>query len=97
MNQITMNQTPADLNETECAVLNACAMQIVYETSCEFGYADDVKIEGMTKHQIAGYVSQLCQKGYIDIEPDSKQMMLRDKAAVLYDRHFETMADIMGV
>lgn len=91
MNQIKMNQMPDDLNETEVLVLNACASQIVSETGCEFAYADDVKIDGMSKHQVAGYVGSLSSKGYISVEPDSKQMMLKNKAANLYDRYFETI------
>lgn len=59
-----------NLNEKENAVFAA-----IVENSESYGegpyfVGDEIKVEGITDHQMRGYFSQLIQKGYIDkVEP----------------------------
>jgi hypothetical protein len=78
---------PEDLNEGEYKVLLACAKNIDHNTGIEFGYADEVKVEGLSKHQIAGYISQLSQKRYITIDDECQQMSFMDKSVLQFDNH----------
>lgn len=48
-------------------VLKAALDSIDEESGGEFGYASDVKVEGLSKKQVSGYLSQLVQKGYLTI------------------------------
>jgi hypothetical protein len=73
------------LNEFEIAVLNACVSEIMSCTGGEFGYSDDVEVEGLTKKQIGGYLSQLSQKKVISIYDDWKQMHLKELAEQYVD------------
>ena len=59
------------LNENELKVLSACKDAIVKETRCEFGRFDFVVVEGMSKNQLKGYISQLQTKGLVSIDESS--------------------------
>lgn len=68
------------LNENELIVLNACVEEVINCTRSEFGYSDDVKVTGMPKKVVAGYLSQLSQKRFIIISSDfDNQMHLTTK------------------
>ena len=70
-----------ELNSNEQDVLEACKQAIIDCTNGEFGYTSDVKVEGLTKNQIKGYLSQLAQKRLIDIADDfDGQMHLREES-----------------
>ena len=56
------------LNEQEIEALSLVAQQIRDCTGGEFGYIDEIRTEVFTKHQLAGYASQLSQKGLIIAE-----------------------------
>jgi hypothetical protein len=57
------------LNQNEIAVFRA--MQKNTENNGgDFGFTDEIMVEGLTKHQIAGYIGQLQKKGLIDIYRD---------------------------
>lgn len=65
------------LNENEIKVLMSVVDSIRDCTGNEFGFTEDVKVEGLTKNQIKGYLSQLQQKKMIHIFDDSfHQVML---------------------
>lgn len=49
--------TPLELKVLRAAVLNA-----IRETGGEFGYSDDIKVEGLNKQQVGGVISSLLQK-----------------------------------
>lgn len=68
-----------NLNQTEWNVLQACRDQVEAETGNEFGYADAVKVATLSKYQLAGYISQLVQKGFLYVH-ETKQMMLTERA-----------------
>jgi len=65
-----------NLNKKELEVLNAIVESIKDCTGNEFTYGDDIagyilRIEEYSKKkQVAGYLSQLSQKGYIEIAGD---------------------------
>ena len=82
------------LNKNEVKVLRALVDQVWSETGGEFGYTDLIKVKGLTKHQIAGYVGDLDKKGYI-IVYENNQFLLNKKVEdifadveVLGERHF---------
>lgn len=73
------------LNKIEIAVLNACVDEIMSCTGGEFGYTDDLAIDGLTKNQLAGYLSQLIQKQLIGIYPEFNQLYLKELAKEYVD------------
>lgn len=56
-----------ELNKNEKRVLKAMVKQAWNETGGEFGYTDQIKVSGLNKHEVAGYISVLKKKGYISI------------------------------
>jgi len=66
---------PENLNFEEYAVLVMCERAIQTETAGDFGYGSDVELNGLSKRQIAGFLSQLVQKGYIVIDEYRDRMM----------------------
>ena len=54
------------LNETEMKTLIAVGKAIQDCTGGEFGYGDEVTIDGVTGAAKAGYISQLVQKNLIE-------------------------------
>ncbi|MBE2190106.1 MAG: hypothetical protein IAE98_11625 [Candidatus Kapabacteria bacterium] len=74
-------ETKVELNSNEILVLEACKQAIVDCTTNEFGYTSDVRVAGMTKNQIKGYLGQLSQKKLIMIDDEMDgQLNLRDNA-----------------
>jgi hypothetical protein len=73
------------LNENERKVLIAIRNAIVKETDNEFCYADEVNVENMSKHQIAGYLSQLSKKKriYIDSYSFNQCYMVNNKGYII--------------
>ena len=67
------------LNKNEQAVLDAIRVQIEYE---DFTYAEYVKVDGLSKQQIAGYIGDLTKKGLISVDVDEYdgQIMLLESA-----------------
>ena len=65
-----------NLNSTEKMVLIGVAQEIVNCTSGQFGFSSDMKIDGITKNQKSGYISQLVTKGLVWVDSESTQMML---------------------
>lgn len=58
-----------DLNDNEVLVLRALVNQMLKCTGGEFGYMGHVDKGDFTKHQFAGYISSLKEKGafeYLD-------------------------------
>jgi len=53
------------LNLNEQAVLRATIEEVRKCTGGEFGYTEDIKVEGISKNSLKGYLSQLVQKGLI--------------------------------
>jgi hypothetical protein len=72
------------LNENEIKVLTACAQETRDCAGGDFGYADDVVVEGMTERKKNGYISQLVQKGFLMICPDEFRQMNLKKSATKY-------------
>ena len=64
------------LNENEVKVLIAVFDEIMDCTNGEFGYTDDLTVDGLTTNQIKGYLSQLVQKGRISIDDERQQVMM---------------------
>lgn len=58
------------LNETELLVLNAALAVIQDETGGQFGFTSDVLVPHMTRRTVAGYLSQLSQKGMLRVHAD---------------------------
>ena len=76
-----------NLNETELKVLNACAQEVINCTNGEFGYTEDIKVEGLSKNQLKGYLSQLVQKSLIT-PPDSDysgQFSMRKSGVAIFN------------
>lgn len=61
-------KTLQDLNPDELATLQACVTEHVqYSPSEDHGFmTEDVKVSGLSKNQVKGYLGQLEKKGYID-------------------------------
>lgn len=61
-----------NLNETEQKVLDLCIENAKsYNEEGAFCYEEiDYKALGLTLNQLKGYLSQLCQKGYIQVLED---------------------------
>lgn len=55
-----------DLNENEVKVLRALTNQTLECTAGEFGYMGDVNRGEFSKHQFAGYISSLKEKGIFE-------------------------------
>jgi len=68
------------LNKTEIQILEVCVQTAIKETGGEFGYTEDVKLEGLTNNQIKGYLSQLVQKEMISIN-EWDQIKIKKQAA----------------
>ena len=74
------------LNENERKVLCAVMWNTKDVSGWDFGFGDEIEIEGLTKHQVAGYLSSLQSKGYIFCHDNldkqtfdwSSQITLRD-------------------
>jgi len=64
-----MTQT-INLNENESKVLQSLINQVKECTGDEFGYIEDANRCGLTKHQFAGYISSLSQKGIFEYLTD---------------------------
>ena len=75
------------LNDIELKVLKAVADNIIHETNGQFGYSDQVRVDGLTVNQIKGYLSQLVQKGMIRIWEEDGQTNILEKGieAINYD------------
>jgi hypothetical protein len=69
------------LNPIEKCVLDSCVQSVINETGGEFGYTVDVKVDGLTKNQIKGYLSQLTQKKLITICDDEFGQMFINESA----------------
>lgn len=65
-----------NLNDNEIKVLFACMDAIVGATGCEFGCTDEVSVKGITKSQLKGYLSQLKQKQFIDLDNEFGQVTM---------------------
>ena len=75
------------LNENEHKVLKAMIKQAWSETGGEFGFTTMIKVRGLSKHQIAGYIGDLEKKGYIAIYPDFDQFLIKKKV----EKEFENV------
>jgi hypothetical protein len=49
-------------------------------THGEFGYISDIKVIGLHKNQVKGYVSQLIQKKMIGTDSEFGQLYIKEKA-----------------
>jgi hypothetical protein len=72
-----------DLNKNEQEVLRAVIWNVKDCTHWEFGFGDEIEVDGLSKHQVAGYLSSLQSKGYIFCHEnphgtESSQITLRD-------------------
>lgn len=74
-----------ELNTNEYKVLKAMVRQAWDETRGEFGYTDTIKVNGLSKHQVAGYIGDLEKKRYINIFPDFNQFLLVKKVEEVFD------------
>ena len=75
----------SELNKNEERVLKAMVEQAWDETKGEFGYTDLIKVVGLNKHEIAGYISDLKKKGYIGIYADN-QFCLKKKVEKVFEK-----------
>ena len=76
--------TTNDLNANETAVLNA-VYQTIKDENGEFGFADEINSVGeITKAQVKGYLSQLVQKDYIQIDSKDSCVILTDKGQAIF-------------
>ena len=73
------------LNVNEYKVLKAMVKQAWDETGGEFGYTDMIKVNCLSKHQVAGYIGDLEKKRYISIYSDFNQFMVRKKVEEVFD------------
>ena len=73
------------LNENEHKVLKAMIKQAWGETHGEFGFTTMIKVKGLSKNQIAGYISDLEKKGYIAIYHEFNQFMLKKKVEKVFE------------
>jgi len=71
------------LNKNEVKVLRALVEYAWSETGGEFGLTDGIKVKGLNKHQIAGYIGDLETKGYIQIW-ENNQFYLRKKVEKIF-------------
>ena len=62
-----------ELNDNELKVLNAVFDNIQDETGGQFGWSDGIEVDGLSKHQVAGYISQLSQKDLILLHNDDSK------------------------
>lgn len=65
-----MDAETHNLNENEYKVYKAAVKAAEKATGGDFGFGEDVVVPGMTKRQIAGYLSQLEQKDYLYFSDD---------------------------
>lgn len=73
------------INKNEEAVLKALVDESAMNGH-DFGFADGIVVEGLSKHQIAGYISAIERKDLIRITDDEyRQTMVRPGAI----KHFE--------
>lgn len=80
---------PVKLSKKEMMVLEAVFEGIHAETRSEFCYADSFTVSGLNEKQIGGYLSQLSQKGLINICDDEfKQITLTELALVTVNLDF---------
>ena len=73
------------LNENEHKVLKAMIKQAWSETGGEFGFTTMIKVKGLSKHQIAGYIGDLEKKGYIAVYHEFDQFMLKKKVEKVFE------------
>lgn len=73
-----------ELNENEKKVLKAMVEQAWDETRGDFGFTTEIKVRGLTKHQVAGYIGDLEKKGYIEISHEFDQFQLRKKVEEVF-------------
>lgn len=82
--------TTMNLNETETAVFKSICTTIQDETGGQFGFADEIKRHlpfKLTNSQLAGYCSQLEQKGlYCTMREDGYTMIFLTTAGIEYAR-----------
>ena len=57
------------LNAAEVSVVRGVIAEMARQ-GWDFGYSDNVKVVGLTKHQVAGYLGDLQRKGLVRIQPD---------------------------
>jgi len=70
-----MTQTTVTFNENEVKVLKSLANEMNDCTGGEFGYIQDADRGDFTKHEFAGYIGCLQQKGCFDyIDTMSKEV-----------------------
>lgn len=74
-----MENDTATLNDNESKVLQLIGQEILDSTGGEFGFVSDIKTCGFTKHQLAGYTSQLTQKGMIYVDEEFGSVTLNQK------------------
>lgn len=80
---------PVKLSKKEMMVLEAVFEGIHAETRSEFCYADSFTVSGLNGKQVGGYLSQLSQKGLINICDDEfKQITLTELALVTVNLDF---------
>lgn len=63
------------LNSNEVLVFLACC-EDARLNGYDFGYADGLAVEGLSKHQIAGYISSLVSKDAVRIVDDEYRQMV---------------------
>ena len=64
------------LNKNELAVFKEC-LEDASMNGYDFGFVDDIRVEGLSKHQVAGYISSLSTKDAIRITDDEyRQTMI---------------------
>lgn len=72
------------INENERKVLKAMIEQAWDETRGEFGFTTLIKVKGLSKHQIAGYIGDLDKKGYIQVFHEFDQFVLTKKVENIF-------------
>lgn len=73
-----------ELNINEKKVLKAMIEQALDETGGDFGFTTHIKVRGLTKHQVAGYIGDLEKKQYISIYHEFNQFQIRKKTEKIF-------------
>ncbi len=56
----------------------------------DFGFADDIRVDGLSRHQVAGYIGALVSKDLVRITDDEyRQTVIRPSAIKLFESDYD--------
>lgn len=84
-----------ELNVNEKKVLKAMIENALDEAGGDFGFTTNIKVKGLTKHQIAGYIGDLEKKKYISVYHEFDQFEIRKKTEKIF-KNVEVYGEGLG-